>query len=151
MLFVKKKFYTVLFFMASLILVSAGSIQAEEKYDDAILEKFAKAVVGVMSIQQESQVEMMQLIEKQGMSVERYNELMMHLEQGQPLENPPAEEEQEKYKKISEALGIIQRGLQEKLVNAVESNDISIEQYEAIVQDYQTDPELKQRIDKLLE
>lgn len=151
MLFVKKKICTVFLSMAVLILVSAGSAQAEEKYDDATLAKFAKAVTGVMTIQQESQHEMMQLIENQGMSIERYNELMMHFEQGQPLENPPKEEEQETYKKISEALGIIQQGLQEKLIKAVESNDISIEKYEAIVQDYQTDPELKQRVDKLLE
>ncbi len=126
----------------------ANPLQQEEKYSDEILEKFVEAVTEVIGIQEQSQATMIQSIEEGGMSVERYNALTQKEQQGVEIES---EQEARQYATISGEIAAIQAGVQQMLIGAIEESGIGLDTYQAIIEDYQSDPALQQRIDGMME
>ncbi len=93
MLFSKGKKIFTAFTVAFLFLFSTPINVNAQDFSDDELQKFADAVVQVMNIQQQSQVQMIEIIEDNDMTVERFNELMMQTQQapGQEIDAPEEE------------------------------------------------------------
>lgn len=135
----------LLFFFAIPLKANPGGFSDEE------LESFASAVSQVITIQQEGQTQMMEKIEENDLTVQRFNEINMQAQQ-MPLEEVEAtEEEIESFMSASEELETIQMGLEQMLIGAIEDEGITIEKYEEIMAEYQQNPELQQRIQELMQ
>ncbi len=120
-------------------------------FTDQELKGFANAIVQVIALQQQGQARMIAEIEDQEMSVQRFNEIMMQTQE-LPLEQVEAtEEEKKKFEQISEEIIAIQDDLEEHLIKSIEDEGLSLEKYEAIMMEYQQNPELQQRIQELVE
>ncbi len=120
-------------------------------FSDDELKSFANAIVQVMSVQQQGQMQMIEHIEEQDMSVQRFNELYMQAQQ-MPLDDIDAEgEEMESFLEITEEIEQVQMELETILVNLIEEEGLSVEKYEHIMTEYQQNPELQQRIQQLME
>ncbi len=151
MRFIKKNQVFSILALAFIVLFSTPLKANPGGFTDEELEKFAGAVMQVMTIQQEGQGEMIGIIEEHGMTVERFNEIMMQAQE-MPLEQVEAtEEEKETYLEVIEKIDEIQIGLEEELVEAIEEEGLSIEKYEEIMQEYQQNPELQQLIQQMLQ
>ena len=151
MRFIKKNQVFSILALAFIVLFSTPLKANPGGFTDDELEKFAGAVMQVMTIQQEGQGEMIGIIEEHGMTVERFNEIMMQAQE-MPLEQVEAtEEEKETYLEVIEMIDEIQIGLEEELVEAIEEEGLSIEKYEEIMQEYQQNPELQQLIQQMLQ
>ncbi len=151
MRFIKKNQVFSILALAFIVLFSTPLKANPGGFTDDELEKFAGAVMQVMTIQQEGQAEMIGIIEEHGMTVERFNEIMMQAQE-MPLEQVEAtEEEKETYLEAIEKIDEIQIGLEEELVEAIEEEGLSIEKYEEIMQEYQQNPELQQLIQQMLQ
>ncbi|MFO7873464.1 MAG: DUF4168 domain-containing protein [Bacteroidales bacterium] len=146
----KKNVLSALSFM--LVMLLSVTIQAQEtEFSDEELEQFADAVTEVMTIQQEGQTEMMTKIEEHDMDVQRFNEINMQAQE-MPLDEIEAtEEELESFQMINQEIEQIQIELEAELIETIEEQGLSLEKYEAIMGQYQQDPELQQRIQELMQ
>ncbi len=151
MRFIKKSQVFSILALAFIVLFSTPLKANPGGFSDEELEKFANAILQVMTIQQEGQAEMIEIIEDHGMTVERFNEIMMQAQE-MPLEQVEAtEEEKEVYLEVIEQIDEIQIELEEELVEVIEDEGLSIEKYEEIMQEYQQNPELQQLIQQMLQ
>ncbi len=122
-----------------------------DDFSDSELEGFANAVVQIMSIQQQGQQQMMGKIEEADMTVERFNEITIQVQEMGVDQVEMAEEEAEVFIMLSEEIEQIQIDLEEIMIGAIEEEGITIEKYEEIMTAYQQNPELQQRVQQLLE
>lgn len=146
----KKNVLSALSFM--LVMLLSVTIQAQQtEFSDEELEQFADAVTEVMTIQQQGQTEMMTKIEEHDMDVQRFNEINMQAQE-MPLDEIEAtEEELESFQMINQEIEQIQIELEAELIETIEEQGLSLEKYEAIMGQYQQDPELQQRIQELMQ
>lgn len=151
MRFLKKNQVFTAIAMAFLFLAATPVKANPGGFSDDELQKFANAVVQVISIQQEGQTEMIAAIEKHDLDVQRFNEINMQAQQ-MPLEDVEAtEEELENYTKASESVEEVQIELEDVLIGTIEEEGLSLEKYEEIMAEYQQNPELQQRIQQMME
>ena len=127
-------------------------LQQQEKVEvsDAELNQFAKAFQGISIIGQESQQEMVQVVQEEGMEVERFSELH------EATLNPQVEveattEEKEQHKKIVSKLEVMQASMQKKMEKTITDAGLSLERYEQIAMGLQADRELQQRLKAVLQ
>ncbi len=148
--FSKKSYFSTLL-IALFVLFAAPLKGNPGGFSDDELKDFANAIVQVMSIQQQGQMQMIEEIEEHKMTVQRFNELYMQAQQ-MPLDDIEAEgKEMESFIELSEEIEKIQMELESVLINIIEEEGLSIEKYEHIMAEYQQNPELQQRIQQLME
>ncbi|UZH54203.1 DUF4168 domain-containing protein [Salinimicrobium tongyeongense] len=117
---------------------------------DAELTKFVQALQGVQQVAMEAQQKMMQLVQDEGMDFARFNEIH------QASVNPEAEveatsEEKETHKKIIAEFESMQEGLQQQLEEHIKKQGLTMERYEQIAMQVQTDMQLQQRIQQMIQ
>ncbi len=122
-----------------------------DDFSDSELESFANAVVQIMSIQQQGQQQMMAVIEEADMTVQRFNEITMQVQEMGVDQVEMSEEEAEVFIILSEEIEQIQINLEDIMIGTIEDEGITIEKYEEIMAAYQQDPELQQRVQQLFE
>ena len=135
-----------------LIFVASMTVKANPGgFSDEELENFAAAVTQVINLQQQGQTEMIEAIEENDLTVERFNEINMQAQQ-MPLEDVEAsDEEMEAFQNANQAVERVQMQLEEVLIGTIEEEGLTIEKYEEIMGEYQQNPELQQRIQELMQ
>lgn len=124
--------------------------QQKVEVTDAELSKFAEAFQGIRVIGQQSQQEMLQVVQKEGMDVQRFNEIH------QATLNPEMEveattEEKEQHKNIISELEVMQTSMQQQMEKVITDSGLSLERYEQIAMGLQSDRELQERLQKVLQ
>lgn len=148
----KPKTLTAIFtFMAFILMTLPSTAQTTNEYNDTELKKFAKVIVEVITIQQESQMQMISLIEEHEMSIKRFNEMMVESQEKPMDQVAGTDDEKEAFADISVQIMEIQEQMEDRLIASIEDEGLTIDKYEQILQDYQQDPELQQRIQSLVE
>ena len=145
-----RKIFTALT-VACLFFISTPFNASAQDFSDDELQRFANAVTQVMDIQQQSQMQMIQIIEDNDMSVERFNELMMESQQAPGEEIDAPAEEVATFEEISTEIMQIQDDMEDVITEAIEDQNMTLDEYEAILAAYQQDPELQQRIQQMLQ
>ncbi len=124
--------------------------QQKVEVSDAELNKFANAFQGIRMVNQEAQEEMTQVIQEEGMEIQRFNEIY------QASVNPQMEveatgEEQKQFEAISSELEGMQGAFQQKMEKIITDEGLAIERYEQIAMGLQADPELQERLRAVFE
>ncbi len=151
------KIYSFLMILSALFISSRITAQqhpgqqlpGSNEYSDEELKTFLKAAKEAMPLQQESQIKMVEEIEEKDLSVERFNIILEAHTRGQEVD--ASEEELESFNKALDGIQDIQIEYEDKIVGKIENEGLSAELYQAIFISYQQDPELRMRIDALLE
>lgn len=117
---------------------------------DADLEKFVAALQGIQMVTQQAQQEMMQVVQKEGMEISRFNEIH------EATMNPEVEvavtsEEKATHKKIIGELESMQAGVQQQMEKLITDQGLSLEKYEQIAMRLQSDTALQQRIQQMIQ
>ncbi len=150
MYFFKKKHVIAALTFTFLFLLTVPLKANPGGFTDDELKSFANAVVQVISIQQQGQAQMIEKIEEEDMTVQRFNEINMQAQE-MPIEQVDmTEKEAESYIVLLEEIEQIQIGLEDVLIGTIEDAGITIEKYEEIMTEYQQNPELQQRVQELM-
>ncbi|MCC8361162.1 DUF4168 domain-containing protein [Salinimicrobium sediminilitoris] len=124
--------------------------QQQTEVTDAELTKFVEALKGVQMVTQQAQQKMMQMVQEEGMEIPRFNEI--HQASVDPkVEVEATSEEKATHKKIIGELETMQAGIQEQLESLIKDQGLSLERYEQIAMRLQSDTQLQQRIQQMIQ
>lgn len=136
-----------LFFSLTLLL---GSVTLfAQDISDTQLAQFADAYINVQMQNQEAQQEMVAIIEKEGLEVERFSQIQeASMNPNQQSDATP--DEMKKHASAMAKLDEMQPELEKKAIEGIEATGISLEQYQSIASAVQQDQELQQKLQAIL-
>lgn len=128
---------------------AAPSVQIREDFSDDELQSFVNANEKVSAIQMEGEQKMIKAIEDEGLSVERFHEILEQQRDPQTsTETSPAE-----LKSFNSAAQVIlqeNKKLEEKMTSSIEEAGINIETYQQIMLAYQQSPAIQDRVNRMV-
>lgn len=159
-----KKTYRTMYGAIALILaiVSTSAVIAQQQapiqpqqevrqnFEKKELDNFLNANLKINEIQMDAQGEMMKVIEKEGISVEKFNEIASAQQNPDSTAAKPDPKEVESFQKAAEKITGMQPAIEEKMVKAVEGEGLDVETYQQIAQAYQQSPKVKGELDELM-
>ena len=149
MLFTKRLSGFFLFFLFAGAGVMA-QVQPQEEISDNELKQFVTAVQQVQMIDQMAQQQMMGAIQEEDMEVPRFVEIMQAM-QDPNQEVEATEEEMEKFQAASGKIEQIQIEIQGEMEGLIVDAGLTVERYQVISMQIQSDPELQQRFQTMIE
>lgn len=150
MLLSKKLYSLFLILLAGIFVVSAQvpqqmpQQQTTDVSDDEI-EQFALAFVEVQNIEQKVQPEMVQAVEKEGIEVQRFNEIM-NAQQDPNQEVDASEDELIKFASANREIEEIQTRAQREMMEKIAESGLSVDRYQKIMVAVRNNPELQQKL-----
>jgi hypothetical protein len=116
------------------------------------LKKFAGATKQLLAIVNETEGQMVQAVQKQGLSETRFNEI--YQSKKNPAAKPAAQitpKEEESYKQAVSQLTQIQKDAQAKMDQVVQAQGLQMERFNQIFVAVQNDPQLRQEVRKMIQ
>ncbi|MFO7845755.1 MAG: DUF4168 domain-containing protein [Balneolaceae bacterium] len=116
------------------------------------LEQFVTTISEIEPIQVELQSDVEELVEEHDISMERFQQLMMAMQNPQMADQVEiSDEEREQIENIQPDLNDLQMKAEESMVEKIEDNGLNVERYQAIMMGAQQDQELMTRLQEALE
>lgn len=125
------------------------SIEMREDFSDNELKSFVKANERVTVIQLEAEQTMIQAIEEEGLSVERFNEILE--QQRDPTRGgETSAEELQSFNKAAQMILDENVRIEQQMTSSIEEEGIDIETYKQIMLAYQQSPQVQDRVNKMV-
>jgi hypothetical protein len=124
--------------------------QTREDFTDEELQKFISANAKLVQLQQESEAKMVGAIEKEGMTIERFNQILQ-AQQGTTQESDASPEELASFNNAAQVIIDERQKTEKEMVAMVEQEGIDVNTYQEIMTAYHQNPSVQQRVDQLLE
>ena len=125
--------------------VSSSSVSPLE------LQQFVQGIKQLQSIDRRNQAQMAQVIEKEGLSPERFREIAQNIQQpNTTLEPPISEQEQEKFARIVEQMEEIQKESLPKQQRAITMQGLEVSRFGEIDRAVQQDAALQKKVRQML-
>ena len=125
------------------------SIEMREDFSDNELKSFVKANERVTVIQLEAEQKMIQAIEDEGLSVERFNEILE--QQRDPTRGgDTSAEELQSFNKAAQMILDENARIEQQMTSSIEEEGIDIETYKQIMLAYQQSPQVQDRVNKFV-
>ncbi|MFW6224711.1 MAG: DUF4168 domain-containing protein [Bacteroidota bacterium] len=137
----------IVFFIISSMGVYA---QAEEVVTDQELKQFASAFQQVQKIDQQSQQNMIKAVEKEGLDVQRFNEIQQ-AQQTPKQESDVSDEEIKKYETVSKKIEIIQEQAQQKMQQVIKEEGLTLPRYQEISEAIKNNSDLQNKLQEYLQ
>lgn len=119
---------------------------------DAELQLFVDASVKAQQIQTESQMEMIAIVQEEGLEVDTYNQILQGLQNGQsPDEMEVSSTDVEKFHTASELIGEVEQDMETKLIAAIEDEGLELDRFQQIFMAIQSDPGLQQKMQQMIQ
>lgn len=149
--------YSVIFSMLFTFIFSSAFAQQEgaapevrEDFSDDELSSFVDAYEGVMLIQQESEQKMLDAIESEDLTMERFNEVLA-MQQDPSKEVDATADEMASFNNAAQAIIKERQDAETKVISVIEGEGLDIETYQEIMMAYQYSPVVQEKLNKLLE
>lgn len=113
------------------------------------LQKFTSAIKQLQAIQQQSRTEMVQAVQRQGLSEQRFVQIYQAQQNPQSAAKIPQQEKQNFEKAITQ-IKAIQQQTQPKMQQAVKSKGLEVERFNQILASVQQNPALQQKVREML-
>lgn len=127
--------------------------EAPEPVDvsDSELNQFVDALQQIEQVQQETQQDMITVLDEQGISTERFNEIYQSEHSPEfELDQPLSSDEEGRYRVAEQQLQGIQEESQVQMSQVVENEGLNVERFNEIYVALTQDPELQQRVQEML-
>lgn len=158
----KAKASTPVFFLALIGLFSVTAVWAQdsippsqpstemrEDFSDNELESFVRANEKVMAIQTEGEQKMIKAIEGEGLTLDRFNQILEQQRDPQRgTETSP--EELASFNNAAQVILQENARIEEQMTSTIEEQGIDIETYKQIMLAYQQSPTIQNRVNKLV-
>lgn len=124
--------------------LTSFSVQAQEISDEQF-DKFATAFQAVQQENMKAQQEMINVIEDEGLTVEKFNEI--HQASLNPnAEVEASEEDKRKHKSALEKVEAMNENIQNLMESKIKEAGLTTEEFEMINQKIQSNPEMQQKL-----
>lgn len=126
--------------------------QAQPDISDAQLENFVAASQEMNEVQQGAQQEMMKTIQDEGLDVNKFNE--MAAQKQNPNQEPTMEisdADQAAFDAAMKKVQAKQMEMQKEMETIVVDNGMDMAEYQQIQRAYQQDPQLQQKVSKMMQ
>lgn len=153
MIYLKKTYLIIAFFFIGINGIIAQLPQQSAQpaeITDAEMNNFATAFVEIQTIDEQLQQKMISAVQNEGLEVQRFNEIL-NAQQDPDQETDASEDELEKFASASQSVELIQNEGQEDMQKAITDNNLTVNRYQEIMTVMQSDPELQQRLQELIE
>lgn len=120
-------------------------------FEDSELQQFAKAAGKMIVIQQETEQKMIEVIEEEELDVNKFNEIMTAQQNQQTQDLEASEEDLQKFDKAATKIVQMQQEVQGEMVEAIQEEGLEPQKYEQILLAYQSDPEVKAKVDAYIQ
>lgn len=114
------------------------------------LEKFAAAMAEMRAIQIESRDEISAAIDEEGLSKQRFREILQ-AQRNPEVETDASEAEMAKFESATQQLAQIQRNTQSQMKDAVVAQGLEVTRFQQILQAVRQNPELKQQVQQMIQ
>ncbi|MDG5766792.1 DUF4168 domain-containing protein [Balneolales bacterium ANBcel1] len=119
---------------------------------DDELEAFVDASMNAQTVQAQSQQEMVEVVNEEGIDVQTYNNIMRAEQMGEsPEELDVSAEDMAKFESAFEQIQVIEEEMNVQLEAAVEQEGIDMDRFQEINMAVQQDPELQQRVQQMIQ
>ena len=125
------------------------SIEMREDFSDNELKSFVKANEKVTVIQMEAEQKMIKAIEDEGLSIERFNEILEQQRDPSRVGEPSVEELQS-FNQAAQAILEENAKIEKQMTTSIEEEGIDIETYKQIMLAYQQSPAVQDRVNKMV-
>lgn len=136
------------FFFSLAFLMGTFTFFAQD-ISDTQLAQFADAYINIQMQNQEAQQEMIAIIEKEGLDVERFSAIQ-EASMNPSQESNASAEEMKKHEKAIKKLDELQPKFEQKAIDGIEASGITMEQYQSIAAAIQQDQDLQQKLQTIL-
>ena len=125
------------------------SISIREDFSDDELKSFVKANERVSAIQVESEQKMIKAIEGEGLTVNRFNELLEQ-QRDSSKKTETSAEELKSFNNAAQHILEENAKIEKEMTSTIEEEGIDIETYKQIMVAYQQKPEIQNRVNKIV-
>lgn len=122
--------------------------KAKANVSDDDLKQFAAVYTKVQAEGQKAQEKMAAVIEKDGMKLDRFNEIQTAKLQNQKSDATP--DEMKTFDKITGDLNAMQPDIQKGMETIIKSSGMSVEKFQSIASAIQTDQDVQARFQKIM-
>ncbi|MDQ3392905.1 MAG: DUF4168 domain-containing protein [Bacteroidota bacterium] len=157
---INSKYITVIFAIALLFSFNVNAQdetfdapeeeQTATSFNDEELQLFANAAGKVIIIQQETEEKMLKAIEGENIELEKFNAILKSQQSQEEEAMEASEDEMQSFNNAAEKIIQIQTEVQSEMIQAIQDEGLEPQKYEQIMLAYQSDPEVKARIDSML-
>lgn len=136
--------------MIGAILTAPAAFAQTGEFSQSDLESFVQALAAIQGIQQDMQGEINEVVENGDLDADQFYQIHNQISQGTPTDNIP-EDQLRIYQEVLNEVTTVEGEAQEKMVEAVEDQGISVDDYNTIITQAQSDPNLMAEIQQLME
>lgn len=136
--------------LVSLLTIAFGFSFAQSDVSDEDLETFVAVYQEVQAENQKLQQGMTEIIQKEGMDIQRFNEIY-EASASPEKEVEATDEELETHAKVVEEIEQAQTDFQAKVVKLIEKEGMTLDRYQEVFAQLQTDQELQQKFSELMQ
>src|SRR5690606_5607751 len=124
-------------------------LESQQTFSEEEIKTFVKINKDIMPLQENIQTDMVATIKESGMEVPRFQELAQAQQTGKLTEASNDPKELEEFNKAGQKIMKLQEDLQGEIEQVIVKNEMSPEKFESIYMAYNSNPEIKQKVDKL--
>lgn len=135
--------------MAQQVTPPETQIKTNENFSEEEIKTFVKINKEIMPLQENIQTDMISTVKENGLEVPRFQEMAQAQQSGKLTEVSSDPKELESFSKAGEKIMKLQQDLQVDIEEIIVKNEMSPEKFEAIYMAYNSNPEIKQKIDSL--
>lgn len=128
----------------------APQIEINEDFTDKELKEFVKINIDMIPIQEKGQEEMLKAIEKEGLEVQRFQELAQAQQAGKLTEVSGDPKEIAKFNQAGQKVLNTQQEVQLKAQEVIVKSDLSEEKFQEIYLAYNQSEKVKSKIDEMM-
>lgn len=136
-------------FAATLGIFSLSAQQQQQDVSDTELAQFADAYIGLQLENQKIEQEMVSIIEKEGLELQRFNQIQ-ETSMNPDKENSASESEMKKHAQAISEIQKLQPELEKRAIQGIEKTGISFEKYQSLATAIQADQKLQQKLQTIL-
>jgi len=119
---------------------------------DDELKQFVEVTMDAQEVQMEAQESMVDMVEDAGLSVDRFNEILQGMQQGQSQADMNVEdEEMERFDEVISDLEVVQQKVEEDIMEIIESKGMEVDRFQEINMALQMNPELQQKYQEIVQ
>ncbi|MEX0769628.1 MAG: DUF4168 domain-containing protein [Balneolaceae bacterium] len=127
-------------------------VPSPDEISDEELIRFAETSDNIQPIQQKAQGEIEQVVEEEGMSFDRFRQVMMAMQNPQMQDQMDiSSDEEETIQAVQPKLMEIQMEAEKEIVSEIENRGLNVERYQAIFYSLQQHSELMERLEGLMD
>ncbi|MFO7844332.1 MAG: DUF4168 domain-containing protein [Bacteroidales bacterium] len=137
--------FLTLLVSSTFVFAQAPQTPQDTEVSDKELKTFASVFQQVQALDQKAQQDMVKAVQDEGLSVERFNEILQS-EEDPSQDAKPTEEEKQQYENANKQIAGIQQKAQESMQKKIQDEGLSIQRYQEIAFAVQNSPELQEKL-----